>query len=59
MARVKESIEMEKRAAINDLKQSVASLSVEIAEGILEKKLDKESENDEFIKRNLEKLEIN
>ena len=33
--------------------------SVEIAEGILEKKLDKESENDEFIKRNLEKLEIN
>ncbi len=59
MARVKESIEMEKRAAISELKQSVATLSVEIAEGILEKKLDSESENDEFIEKNLEKLEIN
>ena len=36
MARVKESIEMEKRAAINDLKQSVVSLCGK-AEGILEK----------------------
>ena len=35
MARVKESIEMEKRAAINDLKKNVATLSLEIAEGIL------------------------
>ena len=58
MARVKESIEMEKRAAINELKENVATLSIEIAEGILEKKLNLDSENEEFIKRNLEKLEI-
>ena len=58
MARVKESIEMEKRAAINELKESVATLSVEIAEGILEKKLSLDTENEDFIKRNLEKLEI-
>ena len=58
MLRVKESIEMEKRAAINELKENVAILSVEIAEGILEKKLNLDTENEEFIKRNLEKLEI-
>jgi len=58
MLRVKESIEMEKRAAINELKENVATLSVEIAEGILEKKLNLDTENEEFIKRNLEKLEI-
>ena len=58
MARVKESIEMEKRAAINELKENVATLSVEIAEGILEKKLSLDTENEDFIKRNLEKLEI-
>ena len=58
VARVKESIEMEKRAAINDLKKNVATLSLEIAEGILEKKLGQDLENEEFIKRNLEKLEI-
>lgn len=58
MARVKESIEMEKRAAINELKKNVATLSVEIAEGILEKKLSLDTENEDFIKRNLEKLEI-
>ena len=58
MARVKDSIEMEKRAAINELKENVATLSVEIAEGILEKKLSLDTENEDFIKRNLEKLEI-
>ena len=58
MLRVKESIEMEKRAAINELKENVVTLSVEIAEGILEKKLNLDTENEEFIKRNLEKLEI-
>ena len=58
MIRVKESIEMEKRAAIEELKQNVASLSVDIAEGILEKKLNIDSENEEFIQRNLEKLEV-
>jgi len=49
---------MEKRAAINELKENVATLSVEIAEGILEKKLSLDTENEDFIKRNLEKLEI-
>tara|TARA_B100001250_G_scaffold232925_1_gene199993 strand:- start:12 stop:503 length:492 start_codon:yes stop_codon:yes gene_type:complete len=58
MARVKESIEMEKRAAVEELKQNVASLSVQIAEGILEKKLNIDSENEEFINRNLDKLEV-
>ena len=58
MARIKESIEMEKRAAVEELKQNVASLSVSIAEGILEKKLSIDSENEEFIKRNLDKLEV-
>ena len=58
MIRIKESIEMEKRAAIEELKQNVASLSVDIAEGILEKKLNIDAENDEFIKRNLDKLEV-
>ena len=58
MARIKESIEMEKRAAVEELKQNVASLSVNIAEGILEKKLSLDSENEEFIKRNLDKLEV-
>ena len=58
MARIKESIEMEKRAAVEELKQNVASLSVNIAEGILEKKLSIDSENEEFIKRNLDKLEV-
>ncbi len=58
MARIKESIEMEKRAAVEELKQNVASLSVSIAEGILEKELSIDSENEEFIKRNLDKLEV-
>ena len=58
MIRIKESIEMEKRAAVEELKQNVASLSVNIAEGILEKKLSIDSENEEFIKRNLDKLEV-
>ena len=58
MARIKESIEMEKRAAVEELKQNVASLTVNIAEGILEKKLSIDSENEEFIKRNLDKLEV-
>ena len=58
MIRVKESIEMEKRAAIEELKQNVASLSVDIAEGILEKKLNIDAENEEFIKINLDKLEV-
>ena len=58
MARAKEGIEMEKRAAINELKQSVAMLSMEIAEKIIEKKLENDQDNEDFIKKNIEKLEI-
>ncbi len=58
MNRVKESIEMEKRAAVEELRQNVAKLSIEIAEGILEKKLKIDAENEELIKRNLDKLQV-
>jgi F0F1-type ATP synthase membrane subunit b/b' len=43
---------------MESIKESVASLSIEIAEKILEKKLEKDDEQQALINRSLEKLNI-
>jgi len=55
----RQSIKNEKAAAINEIKQQVASLSVEIAEKILREKLDKDQEQADLIKRLLNDIKIN
>ena len=55
---VQDTIEKEKQAAIDSIKKGVASLSVEIAEKILEKKLESDSIQEELINNGLEKLDI-
>jgi len=55
---IQDTIEKEKQAALDSIKKGVASLSVEIAEKILEKKLESDSTQEEIINNSLEKLEI-
>lgn len=55
---VQDTIEKEKQAALDSIKKGVASLSVEIAEKILEKKLESDSIQEELINNGLEKLDI-
>ena len=55
---VQDSIQKEKQAAMDSIKKSVASLSVEIAEKILEKKLESDTEQQDLINKSLEKLDV-
>ena len=55
---VQDAIKKEKQAALDSIKKGVATLSVEIAEKILEKKLDSDTAQEELINSSLEKLNI-
>ena len=54
----KEIINQEKRAAILEIKDTVADLSINIAEKILQKELEKDIEHINIINKSLEDLEI-
>ena len=53
-----EDINQQKRAAIEELRASVAELSIEIAKKILNKELENEAQHDELIKQSVNELEI-
>ncbi|MDD3877633.1 MAG: F0F1 ATP synthase subunit B [Bacteroidales bacterium] len=55
----KESINYEKLAAITDLKNQIAQLSIEIAEKILKQELSPETKQQEYIKKLVEEININ
>lgn len=55
----KMKIESEKDAAISEIKELVATLSVEIAEKILKKELDDKKDQQALIKSSLEDLKLN
>lgn len=54
----KESIHFEKLAAITDLKNQLAKMSIDIAEKVLEKELSDPKKHNELIQREMEKLQI-
>lgn len=55
---VKKQIQLEKDAAIRDIRRQVAVLSVDIAEKVLRKNLDEEHEQMELIDRLLDELTV-
>lgn len=55
----KESINYEKMAAITDLKNQLATLSIDIAEKILREKLDDRSKQEDFVKKLLDDVHFN
>ena len=54
----KEEILQQKRAALNELKNTVGEFSIEIAEKILEKELDNKAQHNQMIVDSLKGLEI-
>ena len=55
----KERIENEKMAAITELKNQIASLSIEIAEKILKDELSRDKKQEELIKKLTDEIELN
>lgn len=55
----RERIEHEKMAAITDLKNQVANLSVEIAEKLISQELSDPAKNKEFVKKSLSEIKFN
>lgn len=55
----KERIENEKMAAMTDLKNQIASISIEIAEKILEQELSDQSKQREFMKKLIDNAKFN
>lgn len=55
----RESIQFEKLAVINDLKNQVASISIEIAEKILQKELSDKEEQHQLTKKLIDQVKIN
>lgn len=55
----RESIQYEKLAVINDLKNQVAAISIEIAEKILQKELSNKEEQHQLTQKLLEEVKIN
>ena len=55
----KEQIVNEKKKAISELKNSVATLSIEIAEKVLKRELREKAEQEEFIAGTLKNTELN
>lgn len=53
----KETIEHEKMAATTDIKNQIADISIKVAEKILQKKLDSDQEQLDYINRLLEDIE--
>jgi F-type H+-transporting ATPase subunit b len=59
VANAKELIEREKIAAMNDLKNQVAILSVDLAEKILRKKMEDRTQQEAFVNDNLNNITLN
>ncbi len=55
----KEAIQHEKLAAITDLKNQVATLSIEIAEKILKEELSDDKRQEEYVQKLIDEVEIN
>jgi len=55
----KERIEHEKMAAMTDLKNQIASISIEVAEKILERELAAENKQEDYIKTLIDKTKLN
>jgi len=55
----KEKIESEKEAAIDEIKKQVTGFSIEIAEKILKKKLEKSKDQQDFISELIDEIKIN
>ncbi len=53
------SIANEKNAAISDMKKSIASLSVQIAEKILSQKLAQDKQQEQLVKKYMDKVKLN
>ncbi len=53
------SIANEKNAAISDMKKSIASLSVQIAEKILRQKLAQDKQQEQLVKKYMDKVKLN
>ena len=54
----KEEIQQQKRLAVDELKKSIASISVEIAEKIIKKELESKSRYDQLIEDSVKNLNI-
>jgi len=59
IANAKEQIQNEKMAAVTDLKNQVAEMSIEIAELVLGKELSDKSKQGELVKEQLDKFKLN
>ena len=55
----RKKIDLETKAAVNELKNTVADLALHIAEQILVEKLDSDVEQQKLIQRNLENIQFN
>lgn len=59
IANANDSIERARVSAINDLKQQVALLSVDMAEKILRKKMEDRTQQEAFVNENLKSISLN
>jgi len=59
VTRAKESIEREKNAALNEVKNEVANLAIEIASKVIGEKLKNDDEQQKLIQRYLKEVETN
>ena len=59
VANARESIQSEKKAAINEMKSQVANLSVDIAEKILKTKLEDSKAQKELVTRLINEADLN
>ena len=59
VAQAKETIKMEKVAAMNELKKQVAALSIEVAEKIVKEKLSEDSKQKELVNNLIEEVTLN
>ena len=59
MENARENIQFEKMAAINELKNQIATISIEIAEKLIEKELQDKKAQQELTERLLKEVKIN
>lgn len=59
IANARENIQFEKMAAINELKNQIASISVEIAEKLISKELENKKQQQQLTEKLLEQVKIN
>lgn len=59
IASARENIQFEKMAAINDLKNQIASISIEIAEKLIGKELEDKKKQQQLTEKLLEQVKIN